>query len=60
MTVRLSASPRGDRDAAVGLVTDAMVDATGVAGTPEECRDRFGAYCESGIDLPIISPLAPG
>jgi len=51
---------RGDRDAAVGLVTDAMVDATGVAGTPEECRERIEAYRASGIDLPIISPFARG
>lgn len=51
---------RGDREAAVGLVTDAMVDATGVAGTPEECRDKIEAYRDSGIDLPIISPFARG
>ena len=47
-------------DAAIGLVTDAMVDATGVAGTPEECRDKIEAYRASGIDLPIISPFARG
>lgn len=51
---------RGDRAAAVGLVTDAMVDATGVAGTPEECREKIEAYRASGIDLPIISPFARG
>ncbi|NKB58303.1 MAG: LLM class flavin-dependent oxidoreductase [Alphaproteobacteria bacterium] len=51
---------RDDRKAAIGLVTDAMVDATGVAGTPEECRARIEEYRESGIDLPIISPFARG
>lgn len=51
---------RGDREAAVGFVTDAMVDATGVAGTPEECRAKIEAYRASGIDLPIISPFARG
>jgi probable F420-dependent oxidoreductase len=51
---------KGEREAAVGLVTDDMVDATGVAGTPEECRAKIDAYRESGIDLPIISPFARG
>lgn len=51
---------RGEREAAVGMVTDAMVDATGVAGTPAECRAKIEAYRESGIDLPIISPFARG
>lgn len=51
---------RGEREAAVDLVTDAMVDATGVAGTPEECREKIEAYRSSGIDIPIISPFARG
>lgn len=51
---------RDGLDAAIGLVTDAMVDATGVAGTLEECRDKIEAYRASGIDLPIISPFARG
>jgi len=51
---------RGDRDGAVELVTDAMVDATGVAGTPEECREKIEEYRASGISLPIISPFARG
>ena len=37
-----------------------MIDATGVAGTPAECRERIEAYHASGIDLPIISPFARG
>ena len=51
---------RDGLDAAIGLVTDAMVDATGVAGTLEECHDKIEAYRASGIDLPIISPFARG
>ena len=50
----------GDAKAATALVTDAMVDATGIAGTPEQCRARIEAYRASGIDLPIISPFARG
>jgi alkanesulfonate monooxygenase SsuD/methylene tetrahydromethanopterin reductase-like flavin-dependent oxidoreductase (luciferase family) len=51
---------RGDRDAGERAVSDAMIDATSVSGTPEECRERIEAYRQSGIDLPIISPFARG
>ena len=51
---------RGDRAGAIREVSDAMVDATSVAGTPEQCRERLTAYRESGIDVPIISPFARG
>ena len=51
---------RGDRAGAIAAVSDAMVDATSIAGTPEECRERLQAYRDSGIDLPIISPFARG
>ena len=51
---------RGDRAAAERAVTDAMVDATSIAGTPAQCRQRIEAYRESGIDLPIISPFERG
>lgn len=37
-----------------------MIDATSIAGTPEQCRARIEAYRQSGIDLPIISPFARG
>lgn len=45
---------------AMASVSDAMVDATSIAGTPEECRDKLQAYRESGLDEPIISPFARG
>ena len=41
-------------------VSDAMIDATSIAGTPEQCRARIEAYRQSGIDVPIISPFARG
>ncbi len=55
-----AAFKRGDMNAASAAVTDAMIDATGVAGTPAQCRERLAAYRDSGIDLPIISPFARG
>ncbi len=51
---------RGDREAAERAVSDALIDATSIAGTPDECRDRIEAYRQSGIDLPILSPFARG
>ena len=49
-----------DRDTAARAVSDAMIDATSVSGTPDQCRARIEAYRRSGIDLPIISPFARG
>jgi alkanesulfonate monooxygenase SsuD/methylene tetrahydromethanopterin reductase-like flavin-dependent oxidoreductase (luciferase family) len=51
---------RGDRAAAERAASDALIDATSIAGTPEQCRERIDAYRRSGIDLPIISPHARG
>jgi probable F420-dependent oxidoreductase len=51
---------RGDREAAERAVSDAMIDATSISGTPERCRARIEEYRQSGIDLPIISPFARG
>jgi probable F420-dependent oxidoreductase len=51
---------RGDRGAAERAVSDALIDATSIAGTPEQCRERIEAYRQSGIDLPILSPYARG
>ena len=50
----------GDQAGAQSAVTDAMIDATSIAGTPAECRERIEAYRASGLDLPIISPFARG
>jgi alkanesulfonate monooxygenase SsuD/methylene tetrahydromethanopterin reductase-like flavin-dependent oxidoreductase (luciferase family) len=50
----------GDREAAERAVSDDLIDATGVAGTPEQCRARVEAYRQSGIDVPILSPFARG
>jgi probable F420-dependent oxidoreductase len=51
---------RGDREAAERAVSDELIDATSVAGTPEQCRERIAAYRRSGVDLPILSPFARG
>ena len=51
---------RQDRAAAERAVSDELIDATSVAGTPEYCRERIEAYRRSGIDVPILSPFARG
>jgi alkanesulfonate monooxygenase SsuD/methylene tetrahydromethanopterin reductase-like flavin-dependent oxidoreductase (luciferase family) len=51
---------RGDQDGAERAVSDALIDATSIAGTREQCRERVEAYRQSGIDLPILSPFARG
>jgi alkanesulfonate monooxygenase SsuD/methylene tetrahydromethanopterin reductase-like flavin-dependent oxidoreductase (luciferase family) len=51
---------RGDREGAERAVSDDLIDATSIAGTPEQCRERIEAYRQSGIDLPILSPYARG
>ena len=50
----------GDMAGAARAITDEMIAATGIAGTPTECRDRLEAYRDAGLDLPIISPFARG
>jgi 5,10-methylenetetrahydromethanopterin reductase len=51
---------RGDRAGAERAVSDQLIDATSIAGTPGQCRDRVEAYRRSGIDVPILSPFARG
>jgi probable F420-dependent oxidoreductase len=51
---------RGDTAAAVAAVSDELIDASAIAGTPEQCRERIAAYRASGIDVPILFPSASG
>jgi alkanesulfonate monooxygenase SsuD/methylene tetrahydromethanopterin reductase-like flavin-dependent oxidoreductase (luciferase family) len=45
----------GERDAARDAVTAEMIDALGVAGTPEEARERFDAVASLDVvDHPIV------
>jgi len=39
-----------DRGSAAALVTDEMVEAMTIIGSPNECRDQIQAYLESGVD----------
>ena len=50
----------GDTSGAARAVSDEMIAATGIAGTPDDCRERLEEYRDAGLDLPIISPFARG
>lgn len=51
---------RDDRAGAAAAVSDALVAAITVCGTPADCRTRLQAYRDAGLDLPIVSPFARG
>jgi alkanesulfonate monooxygenase SsuD/methylene tetrahydromethanopterin reductase-like flavin-dependent oxidoreductase (luciferase family) len=50
----------GDRERAIRLVPDALIDAVALAGTAEECRARLARYRAAGLGLPIVSPRVTG
>jgi 5,10-methylenetetrahydromethanopterin reductase len=50
-----TAAQRGSADA-VSLVSDAMVEAFYLAGTPAQCRARLEEYQAAGVDMPLLLP----
>lgn len=50
---------RGDRALATAQITDHMVDALGVIGTADACREKVEAFAAAGVDEPIILPFTP-
>jgi alkanesulfonate monooxygenase SsuD/methylene tetrahydromethanopterin reductase-like flavin-dependent oxidoreductase (luciferase family) len=38
-----------DRERAAQLVTDEMVDAMTIIGTPQQCRDQMQTYFDAGV-----------
>jgi probable F420-dependent oxidoreductase len=49
---------RGDGDAMVAAVTDEMIDAIALAGTPEEVRSRFDERWDGVYERPLLWPPA--
>jgi alkanesulfonate monooxygenase SsuD/methylene tetrahydromethanopterin reductase-like flavin-dependent oxidoreductase (luciferase family) len=62
-TVRTAFSRGGTVEQVAGLVTDDMVDAIFVAGTPDECVDRLRPYLDEatthGFDHVLLAKLGP-
>lgn len=52
-----AAVAEGGIPAGLPYVTDAMVTAVTVAGTPDECLARIADYRAAGVGLPILFPL---
>jgi probable F420-dependent oxidoreductase len=52
-------SERRDMDAVADAVSDRMIDALALAGTPEECRARYERY-RGLIDFPTLYPPGVG
>ncbi len=51
---------QGDSVAASAAVSDELIDASSIAGTPTECRKRIQEYRACGIDIPILFPDVSG
>ncbi len=49
-----AAIARRDMDQAASLIPDDAVEAFGVCGPAEACRQRIAAYQEAGIDEPVL------
>jgi probable F420-dependent oxidoreductase len=46
-----------DRAGVAAAVSEPMVDAIAVRGTPDECRARVQQYLDAGVDVAALSPL---
>jgi 5,10-methylenetetrahydromethanopterin reductase len=54
------ASKRGDAQRTLAAVPDEMVAELTASGTPADLRARIADYRRSGIELPILMPVASG
>jgi probable F420-dependent oxidoreductase len=50
----------GDRQAMAAAVTDRVVDDLFCLGTAEQVAERIASYCDAGVTVPVVAPLALG
>ena len=50
----------GDREKALGLTGDDVVDSMCAVGPPGVVSDRVGQYAGAGVDLPVVFVIGPG
>ena len=50
----------GDRDGAVGAISERMCDAIDVVGDAETVQRTVRAYVDAGVDVPVLMPLPWG
>jgi 5,10-methylenetetrahydromethanopterin reductase len=51
-----AAAAQGGETAAVGLISDAMVEAFYLVGSAARCRERIAEYRQAGVDVPLLLP----
>ncbi len=51
---------KGDKAAMAAALSDRLVDDLFCLGTPEEVAGKIAAYCDAGVTVPVIQPLAFG
>ena len=52
-----AAVSKRDWEAAKKLISDEVVHAHSIAGTPSECRKQLESFIEGGLSLPILLPM---
>src|SRR4051794_29958651 len=53
----VSAWESGDRQAAAAAAPWNLIEAMFIFGSPDEMKERIGAFLEGGITLPILTPI---
>ena len=55
-----AAHAAGDRAAAVGAISERMVDAIDICGDAATVTAAVAAYRDAGVDVPVIMPMPWG
>ena len=50
----------GDRAGAVSRISPRLLDALGVIGPADGCRQRFAEFARAGLTMPVVFPFATG
>ncbi len=53
----VSAWEAGDRQAAAAAAPWELIEEMFIFGTPEQMKERLGAFVDGGITLPIVTPI---
>jgi len=49
----------GDRAGAMARISPRFLDALGVVGPADFCRDRVAQYARAGLTMPVVFPVSP-
>lgn len=53
----VTAVAKRDWEAAKKFISDEVVEAHSVAGTPADCRKQLATFIKGGLDLPVLLPM---